>query len=141
MKEIRKFLDTNILVYAYDKSAGAKYGAAQNIVLELWDSGLGVISTQVLQEFFVITTEKIPKPLKVEKAKEIVQDLMKWTVIVNDNDAILESIKIHQQYKYSFWDSMIIQAAVKGGAKTLVSEDLSAGQIIRDVEIKNPFLK
>lgn len=69
MREAKKFLDTNILVYAYDISAGAKSEAAKKIVLDLWDSGLGVISTQVLHEFFVIITKKIPNPLKINTAK------------------------------------------------------------------------
>ena len=76
MKEDRIFLDTNILVYAYDISAGAKHKIAQKIVVDLWNSNSGVLSTQVLQEIFVTLTRKIPKPIKTKLAKEIVSALL-----------------------------------------------------------------
>ncbi len=132
------FLDTNVIVYAYDKSAGEKHRIASDIMIELWKSGHGVISTQVLQEFFVVTTRKIPKPLKVNLAKEIINDLLAWDVVTNDGESILSAIDIHLKHKYSFWDSMIIDAALKGGASVMYSEDLSDGQI-NSVTIKNPF--
>ena len=134
------FLDTNIIIYAYDNSAGDKQIRASEIIDELWSSGLGIVSTQVLQEFFVNVTKKIPKPLDVKSAKEIISDYLKWDVIVNNGEDILEAIEIQSQYKYSFWDSLIICAAKKGGAMLLLTEDLSDGQIINDLTIKNPFL-
>lgn len=133
------FLYSNVIVYAYDKSAGGKHRIAADLMIELWRSGHGVISTQVLQEFFVIVTRKIPKPLKIKTAKEIINDLLKWEVVVNDGESILSAIDIHLKYKYSFWDSMIIDAARKGGAEVLYSEDLSDGQIVDGIAIKNPF--
>ena len=141
MKDYKVFLDTNILIYAHDTSAGKKHTLARNIVLELWESGEGVLSTQVLQEFFVCITKKIPKPLDVKLAKEIVNNLLKWDVVINNGESILEAIEIHIQHKYSFWDSMIIEAAIRGNASLLLSEDLSDGQIINGVKIKNPFLE
>lgn len=134
------FLDTNIIIYAYDKSAGKKHEVAQKIVLDLWDSDLGILSTQVLQEFFVSVTKKVSKPLDIRLARQIVTDLMIWDVIVNDGESILEAIEIHSRHSYSFWDSMIIQAAIKGGAMLLLSEDFSDGKIINGVEIRNPFI-
>lgn len=139
MKGDKLFLDTNILIYAYDISAGKKHDIAVKIVMDLWDSGYGCISTQVLQEFFINITAKIQKPLDVDTAKELIRDFLKWNVVINDGESILEAIDFRKKYKYSFWDSMIIQAAVKGGAKVLLSEDLSDGHIIRGVQIKNPF--
>ncbi|MEE8329514.1 MAG: PIN domain-containing protein [Thermodesulfovibrionia bacterium] len=139
MREDKVFLDTNIIIYAYDLSAGEKHEIARNIVVSLWDSGLGVVSTQVLQEFFVSVTQKIPKPIDVKLTKNIVNDLLRWDVIVNDGDCILGAIDMHLRYKYSFWDSLIIAAAIQGGTTLLFSEDLSDGQIINGVEIKNPF--
>jgi len=133
------FLDTNIIIYAYDVSAGEKHKTAKKTFLELWDSGLGVISTQVLQEFFVNVTQKIPKPLDKRVAKEIMSDLLKWDVVINDGESILEAVEILFRYGYSFWDSLIIEAAIRSGAGALLSEDLSHGQIINDVTIKNPF--
>lgn len=93
MPEGKVFIDTNILIYAYDTSAGAKYEIAKEILVNLWNSGLGVLSTQVLQEFFVNITKKIPKPIKVDDAKDIVNDLLKWDVVINDGDCILEAIE------------------------------------------------
>ncbi len=139
MKGDKVFLDTNIIIYSYDVSAGKKHEIAQKIIVDLWDSGTGVISTQVLQEFFFLVTKKIPKPLSAHSAKEILSDFLKWDVIVNDGESILAAVEIHLKYKYSFWDSLIINAAIKGGATLLLSEDLSDGQRINSLTIKNPF--
>lgn len=140
MPENKVFLDTNILVYAHDASAGEKHELAREIVIDLWDSGLGLFSIQVLQEFFVCVTSKIPKPLGIESAKEIVEDLLKWDFTVNDGESILAAIDIQKRYHYSFWDSMIIQAALKGNASLLLSEYFSDGQVIEGLRIKNPFV-
>jgi len=137
----RVFVDTNVIIYAYDISAGYKHEAARKIMADLWDSGSGVLSTQVLHEFFVGVTQKMPAPISMELAKGIVTDFLKWDVVINDGESILNAIEIHKKYKYSFWDSMIIEAAVKGGCSVLLTEDLSAGQRINGVEIKNPFEK
>jgi len=94
MKGDKTFLDTNVIIYAYDASAGRKHEIAKQIVMDLWASGLGVVSTQVLQEFFVNVTRKIPKPLDVTLAKDIVADFLKWTVVVNDGESILGAIEI-----------------------------------------------
>ncbi len=136
----KTFLDTNIIVYAYDSSARSKHETAKKIMKELWGSGQGIISTQVLQEFYVSVTKKIPKPLDMEIATHIIKDLMYWDVVVNDGEAILEAIEIQARHRFSFWDSLVIQAAVKGGAEVLFSENLNSGQIVSSVEIKNPFL-
>ncbi|MCL5292713.1 MAG: PIN domain-containing protein [Actinobacteria bacterium] len=139
MREAKTFLDTNIIIYAYDSSAGEKHETAKDILVDLWNSDQGLLSTQVLQEFFVSVTKKIKRPLDIKIAKEIVDDLLKWDVVVNDGKAILGAIDIQLRYRYSFWDSMIIQAAQTGGALLLLSEDLSDNQTIDGVEIKNPF--
>lgn len=133
------FIDTNILVYAYDASAGEKHKKALEIMENLWDSGNGIISSQVLQEFFVNVTKKISKPLNVIATKEIVKDLLKWKTVIINGEIILEAIDIHTQHKLSFWDSMIIVSAIGGGADTILSEDLSDKQVIRGITIKNPF--
>ena len=139
MKEGKMFIDTNILVYAYDASAGEKHKKALEIMENLWDSGNGIISSQVLQEFFVNVTKKISKPLNVIATKEIVKDLLKWKTVIINGEIILEAIDIHTQQKLSFWDSMIIVSAIGGGADTILSEDLSDKQVIRGITIKNPF--
>ena len=139
MPETKVFLDTNIIIYAYDVSAKEKHEQAKSILVDLWNSGRGVLSTQVLQEFFVSVTRKIPQPLTLIKAKEIISDLLRWEIVVNDGDWILEAIELHSRHKYSFWDSLIIQAAIRGGASLLLSEDLSGGQTLQGLTIKDPF--
>ncbi len=139
MKGTRTFVDTNVLVYAHDSSAGRKNEIARDTLLDLWESGMGILSTQVLQEFFTTLTRKIAKPVESASARQIIEDLLKWTVVINDGDSILAAIDIYNRYKLSFWDSMIVQAAVRGGAEVLLSEDMSDGQIIHGVRISNPF--
>jgi len=139
MSEDKIFIDTNIMIYAYDVSAVEKHQIASHILSDLWNSGLGVLSTQVLQEFFVNIVQKIQKPIDKKLAKEIVRDFLRWQVVVNNGDSILDAIDICDKYRYSFWDSMIIEAAIKGGAVFLMSEDLQHGQVISGVTIRNPF--
>jgi len=140
MKDDEVFVDTNILVYAYDTSAGEKYVRAAAIIKNLWKSGRGIISTQVLQEFFVTVTRKIAKPLDSSAAKQIVKDYLVWKTIVVNGEIILEAIDILTDHKYSYWDSVIIASAIEAGASKLFSEDLSDRQKIKSLTIENPFL-
>jgi predicted nucleic acid-binding protein len=139
MPEGKMFIDTNILIYAFDVSAGKKHQVASHILSDLWNSGLGVLSTQVLQEFYVNVVQKIQKPIDQKMAKTIIRDLLKWQVVVNNGDSILDAIDISEKYGYSFWDSLIIEAALTGGVSVLLSEDLQHGQAISGVTISNPF--
>ncbi|MBI4844604.1 MAG: PIN domain-containing protein [Nitrospirae bacterium] len=139
MKDDKIFLDNNILVYAYDKSAGAKHDKALAIVRNLWDFNLGVVSTQVLQEFFVNVTRKLSLPLNPDIAKNTIKDLLTWKPVIINGALILKAIDLHSRHKYSFWDSLIIAAAVTGGAKIILSEDLADSQTIQGITIKNPF--
>lgn len=139
MTEGKMFIDTNILIYAFDVSAGKKHQVASHILNDLWNSGLGVLSTQVLQEFYINVVQKIQKPIDQKMAQEIIRDLLKWHVVVNNGDSILDAIDISEKYGYSFWDSLIIEAALTGGVSVLLSEDLQHGQIISGVTISNPF--
>ena len=139
MKDAPTFVDTNILVYGHDRSAGQKHERAARILLDLWETGLGILSTQVLQEFFVTVTTRIPRPLDLDRAEEIIKDLFLWNVVVNDSRAILAAVDLQRRYRHTFWDSLIIQAAISGGAGVLLSEDLQSGQVIDSVTILNPF--
>ncbi len=133
------FLDTNIVVYAHDRSSGDKYAVAREIMDYLWESRRGVISVQVLQEFFVCVTQKILKPLLIKNARIILEYLSTWDVVANDKYITLKAIDIQERYRFSFWDSMIIQAAIQGQARILLSEDLPGGQVVKDLKILNPF--
>jgi predicted nucleic acid-binding protein len=139
MRDARTFVDTNILVYGHDSSAGQKHERAAQVLLDLWETGLGILSTQVLQEFLVTVTTRIPRPLDLDRAEEIIKDLLLWNVVVNDSRAILAAVELQRRYHYSFWDSLIIQAAISGRAAVLLSEDFQSGQVIDSVKIVNPF--
>jgi predicted nucleic acid-binding protein len=141
MKEARVFLDTNILVYAHDKSAGSKHEISRDRMIGLWESGLGILSTQVLQEFYVVVTAKLSKPMPPDTARGIIADLLKWEVVVNDGGSILKAIDIGKRYGYSFWESMIIGAALEGQADVLLSEDMKHDQTLSSLKIVNPFLE
>ncbi|HHF51416.1 MAG TPA: PIN domain-containing protein [Candidatus Aminicenantes bacterium] len=133
------FLDTNIIVYAHDRSSGKKNAIAKEIIGYLWESKKGVISVQVLQEFFVCVTQKISNPLQIKSARMILEYLSTWEVVVNDKHITLQAIDIQDKFKFSFWDSLIIQAAVQGQAGILLSEDLLDGQVVMGTKILNPF--
>ena len=135
----RVFVDTNILVYAHDRSAGEKHQRAQEIVLGLWESADGCLSLQILQEFYVTVTRKVAAPMNAESAVEIVRELSAWTVHEPDTDDLLAAIDIQRRYQISFWDAMIVRSANALGCDVLWSEDLNAGQVYGRVELKNPF--
>jgi predicted nucleic acid-binding protein len=135
------FLDTNIIVYAHDNSSGDKHTAAREIIDYLWESRRGVISVQVLQEFFVCVTKKITKPLPIKNAKTILEYLSTWEVITNDKYITLKAIDLQEKYRFSFWDSLVVQAAVQSQARILFSEDLPDGQLVENLKIVNPFTK
>lgn len=140
MSEPKTFVDTNILVYAYDATAGEKRRAARAAVAGLWRTCAGLISTQVLQEFYVTVTRKVPRPLEASLAGEIVADLLTWDVVVNDGESILRAFQIERRQRISFWDALIVAAAVRGGADVLLTEDLPHGQTLAGVLVRNPFL-
>lgn len=133
------FLDTNILVYAFDRSAGKKHAIAAQCVQELWENETGCISIQVLQEFFVNVTRKITLPLDHQKAQQIVADLGQWRVHSPEVSDLFQAIDFQQRYQLSFWNAMIVQSAARLNCKQLLSEDLSDGQVCGVLQIINPF--
>ena len=135
------FLDTNIIVYAHDRSSRDKHAVAREIMDYLWESRKGVISVQVLQEYFVCVTQKIVKPLVIKNARIILEYLSNWDVVANDKYITLKAIDLQEKYRFSFWDSLVIQAAIQGQARILLSEDLPDGQVVKDLKILNPFTK
>jgi predicted nucleic acid-binding protein len=141
MSGTKTFIDTNILVYAYDVSAGEKHEAARQVLIDLWRSGTGVISVQILQELYVTLTRKIPRPLPPAHALEIVEDMAAWDIVINDASSVLGAIRLESRAKLSFWDALVVIAAIRGGAEILLSEDLPDGRIFEGVRIENPFLK
>jgi predicted nucleic acid-binding protein len=135
----RVFVDTNIIVYAYDRDAGRKHEIARDLMIGLWSAAGGVLSTQILQEFYVTVTRKIVSPLTREAAREIIKDYLTWEVVSNDGDAVLEAIDIETGESISFWDALVVAAAKRGGAEVLLSEDLSEGRKFGAIVVRNPF--
>ena len=135
----RYFVDTNILMYAHDTSAGEKHQRARALVEELWESRSGVVSTQVLQELAVNLRRKAGKPLDVKATRDVVSDYLAWHVVVNDGGSILEALDLEARHQLSFWDALVIQAAHVAGAEVLYSEDLSHGQRYGTVRVTNPL--
>lgn len=132
------FVDTNILLYANAPDHGQKHELAKELLMRLWTDGNGVISTQVLQEFFVNLSKHRSTPLEPSTARAVVENLLTWTVIVNDGRSVLDAIDIQSRYRLSFWDALIVQAAERAGATKLYSEDLNE-QYYGEVEVINPL--
>ena len=134
---MRRFLDTNVLIYADDMDAGAKREQAREIVHDALASGDGVTSTQVLQEFFVISTGKLGVDPVFARRK--VQLFAEMTLIQIDLDLILAAIDLRRLHAFSLWDALILRAAATAGCGVLLTEDLQYGQLVDGVRIENPF--
>jgi predicted nucleic acid-binding protein len=134
----RTFVDTNILIYAHDVDAKAKHEAAKKVLHELWSERTGVLSMQVLQEFYVNVTRKIPHPLSKESARLVVTTYTNWCIDTTPTE-IASAFRIEDQSRIGFWDALILASAIKSGADRILSEDLNAGQTISGVRIENPF--
>lgn len=134
-----QFVDTNILVYAHGSSAGEKQVQAKALISNLWDSGAGCLSVQVLQEFYVTVTQKVRQPLQREVATQIVEALSFWRVYAPDAKDVLAAIALQQRHQLSFWDAMIVYSAAQLGCQTLWSEGLGAGRFYEGVRVLNPF--
>ena len=133
------FVDTNILIYAHDTEAGYKREKAAETLLTLWDNRQGILSTQVLQEFYVNVTRKIPQPLKRSTARDVIERYSVWPVVSIDTPLILRASNVEEQHQLSFWDALIVAAAQQSNATKLLSEDLNNGQRIGGLVIENPF--
>jgi predicted nucleic acid-binding protein len=134
------FVDTNILVYAHDRSTGDKHLRARTLIEQLWDSGLGVLSTQVLQEFCYNIRRKAANPLPVDEVRLLLRDYATWEVVTNTSSSIAGALDIETRYKTSFWDALILNAAEVSGASILYSEDLAKGQQYGSVRVVNPLM-
>jgi predicted nucleic acid-binding protein len=132
-----QFVDSNILIYAYDVTAGAKHEQAKALVAELWASRDGCLSIQVLQEFYLTVTRKVARPVAGVMAAEVVADLAAWRVHAPFVEDVNQAIAIHRRYAISFWDAMIVRSAAQLGCATLWSEDLSSGQVYEGVRVHN----
>lgn len=132
------FVDTNILVYAHDLKQGAKHEKARELIQKLWESGNGVLSTQVLQELSVNLRRKAARPLSAGDTRKVIEDYASWQIVVNTAESVLEALDIEVRHKISFSDALIVQAAGSCGAEVVYSEDLGDGQKYGEVRVVNP---
>lgn len=141
----RYFVDTNILIYAHDRSSsqdpsGVKHQRARQLIERLWASGQGVLSTQVLQELCVNLRRKVAKPISVDELRALLRDYLSWEIVVNTPESVIQALEIETRYKTSFWDALILQAAEQSGATVLYSEDLAGKQSYGTVRVVNPLV-
>jgi predicted nucleic acid-binding protein len=135
----RTFIDSNVLIYGHDIDAGRKYQIAKAILRDLWAERTGVLSAQVLQEFYVNVTRKIRTPLERHAARNVVSSYSVWCVESTTPEDIVAASQIEEDVKINFWDALIIALAAKTRAERLLSEDLNADQSIAGIRITNPF--
>ncbi len=134
------FFDTNVLVYAFDKSEPEKSAIAKQLIRDFGTEGNLVLSTQVLQEFYVTVTKARKLMLTKEMAVDIVNDFAEFPLVQVDKAIISLAMKRHQSNAFSFWDSLIVEAALQSGCSQLLSEDMQNGLMIDSLTISNPFL-
>jgi predicted nucleic acid-binding protein len=137
---MRVFFDTNILVYLFDADNADKKNLARATFEAAAATGQLVLSTQVLQEFYVAVTKKLAVPLDAETAEAVVRNLSVLPLIGIDAEKILGAIGRSRRMQFSFWDALIIETALAAGAARLLTEDLQHGQVIDGLRVENPFL-
>ena len=131
------FVDTNVLLYAQDRKDDRRRGIAQQVLGELWASGTGALSTQVLQEFYDVGTRKMK--LEPALARRVVALYAEWPVVETTAQLIVSASLLHERHGFAFWDAMVVEAALLSGATTLLSEDLQHGRRVGGLVITNPF--
>ena len=135
------FIDTNVLVYAHDQREPAKAIASIARLTELWTDRTGALSTQVLQEFYAVATSRLKPPMTPAEARTVVADYAEWSVVETTPQLIVSASVLREQHDVSFWDAMIVEAALLAGADTLLTEDLQHGRRFGDLTVVNPFRK
>jgi len=133
------FVDTNILIYAHDLDAGLKRERAMAKLRELWDSGTGRLSVQVLQEFYVNATQKLATPIARSTAREVIKTYGVWIRHATTAETITRATEISDMARISFWDALIVASAEEVNADELLSEDLNDGQEIAGIRMVNPL--
>lgn len=134
-----EFVDSNVLLYAYDESAGVRREQAETLLIRLATARQGAVSIQVFQEFYVNATRKLERPMPRSEAREVLRSLSRWSVHSPVAADVLAATVIGEENTISFWDAMIVRSAAQLGCSTLWSEDLNDGQTISGVLVRNPF--
>lgn len=134
------FVDTNLLVYFRDASEVEKQIKAAAWLAFLWESRLGRLSVQVLNEYYTIVTRKLEPGLSREAARSDIRDLLAWRPLALDEGVVRKAWSLEDQFSFSWWDALIVSAAQFLGSSFLLSEDLQDGQDLGGLKVVNPFL-
>ena len=132
-----EFVDTNVLLYAHDRSAGNKHDRSVELLAHLFEAASGVLSIQVLSEFYSAATKKLA--MKSEQAEAVISYLGDWTIHRPGHDDLLRAAQLHRRHKVAWWNAMILNSAIESGCSILWSEDLKHGQRYGTVTVRNPF--
>lgn len=133
------FVDTSVLTYAHDPRERHKSATADALLTELWRSGDGALSTQVLQEFYNVATTRLEPKLSPRTARTIVADYAEWAAVETTPQLIVSASILHERHSISFWGAMIVEAAVLAGAEVLLTEDLQHGRKFGELTVHDPF--
>lgn len=137
---MRAFVDTNVLVYLFDSEDAAKQRRARELISELAKGHALALSAQVLSEFYVTVTRKLAVPLSPVDAASALEALSVFPVVAVDGGLVRRAAARADREQLSYWDALILEAAVESGADVLLSEDLQAGDAYRDMRVENPFV-
>ena len=133
----REFVDTNVLIYAHDARDQRKRTVAQELLLRLLRERRGVVSVQVLQEFFAAATRKLGMPSEVARLN--VSSYARFDVVTLSVPDVIAAIDLHRLHHFSIWDALIVRAALNGACTTLYSEDMQDGRTIDALAVRDPF--
>jgi predicted nucleic acid-binding protein len=136
----RTFVDTNVLIYAHDVDAKSKHEIAKSVLRDLWSERTGVLSMQVLQEFYVNVTRKIASPLPKDAARSVIDSYSIWCVETTPAE-ISAAFRIEDESRIGFWDALIVASAAKAGTVRILSEDMNNQQMIAGIRVENPFAR
>jgi predicted nucleic acid-binding protein len=133
------FVDTNVLVYAHDASETTRQPVAESLLAQLWRTRSGALSTQVLEEFYVVATRGYDPPMPRRQARELVDAYSQWQLVHVDVALMVTASQLEKRHTLSFWDALIVEAARRAGATRLVTADLPSGRRLAGLLIDNPF--
>lgn len=136
----RFFLDTNIFIYSFDRSAPAKARRALELIRQA-TSGKGIVSYQVVQEFFNVALRRFAKPMSLAESEQYLASVFRPLLAVHSSQALYaNALRFSDRYRLPWYDALILAAATEGQCRVLYTEDLQHGQRFEDVQVQNPFL-
>jgi predicted nucleic acid-binding protein len=136
----RFFLDTNIFVYTFDAKVPAKAKKAAHLIRRAADTGEGIVSYQVVQEFFNVALRRFAQPMSVAEAEQYLITVFRPLLAIHSSPAVyVEALRIAGKHRFAWYDSLIVAAALEGRCETLFSEDFQHGRDIEGLRVENPF--